>query len=71
MQDGTVTIESSPGRMGLVGRTPVGCHSGMGTSVHTLQSCLIYSFNHVLGHGQCLEHMFVSHVLGFLPSPYR
>jgi hypothetical protein len=67
MQGGTVTIESSPGRMGSVGRTPVECYSGMGTGVHTLRSCLIYSYSRVLGHGQCLEDMFVLHVLGFLP----
>jgi hypothetical protein len=71
MQDGTVTTESSPGRMGSVGRTPVGRHSGMGTGVHTLQSCSIYSYSRVLGHGHSLDDMFVPHVLGFLPSPYR
>jgi hypothetical protein len=71
MQDGTVTTESSPGRMGSVGRTPVGFHSGMGTGVHTLQSCSIYSYSRVLGHGNSLEDMFVPHVLGFLPPPYR
>jgi hypothetical protein len=38
MQDGTVTTESSPGRMGSVGRTPAGCHSGLGSGVHTLKS---------------------------------
>jgi hypothetical protein len=69
MQDGTVTTESSPGRMGSVGRTPVECHSGMGTGAHTLQSCSIYSYSRVLGYGQSLEDMFVPHVLGFLPSP--
>jgi hypothetical protein len=57
--------------MGSVSRTLAGFHSGLGTSVHTLQSCLIYSYCRVLGHGQCLEDMFVPHVLGFLPSPYR
>jgi hypothetical protein len=36
MQDGTVTTESSHGRMGSVGRTLAGCHSGLGTGVHTL-----------------------------------
>jgi hypothetical protein len=41
----------------------------MGTGVHTLQSCLIYSYSRVLGHGQSLEDMFVPHVLGFLPPP--
>jgi hypothetical protein len=71
MQDGTITTESSPGRMGSVGRTPAGYHSGMGTSVHTLQSCSIYSYSRVLGHGHCLDDMLVPHVLGFLPSPYR
>jgi hypothetical protein len=43
MLDETVTIESSPGRMGLVGRTLAECHSGMGVGVHTLHSCLIYN----------------------------
>jgi hypothetical protein len=69
MQDGTVTTESSPGRMGSVGRTPVECHSGMGIGGHTLQSCLIYSYSRVLSHGQGLEDMFIPHVLGFLPPP--
>jgi hypothetical protein len=55
--------------MGSVGRTLVGYHSGMGTGVHTLQSCSIYSYSRVLGYGHCLEDMFVPHVLGFLPSP--
>jgi hypothetical protein len=49
MEGGTVTTESSPGRMGSVGRTPAGCHSGMGTGVHTLQSCSIHSYSRVLG----------------------
>jgi hypothetical protein len=69
MQDGTVTTESLPGRMGSVGRTPVERHSEMGTSVHTLQSCLIYSYSCVLGYGQSLEDMFIPHVLGFPPPP--
>jgi hypothetical protein len=51
MQDGTVTTESSHGRMGSVGRTPAGFHSGLGSGVHTLQSCSIYSYSHVLGYG--------------------
>jgi hypothetical protein len=51
MQDGTVTTESSHGRMGSVGRTPVGCHPGLGSGVHTLQSRSIYSYSHVLGYG--------------------
>jgi hypothetical protein len=70
MQDGTVTTESSHGRMGSVGRTPAGCHSGLGTSVHTLQSRSIYSYSRVLGHGRA-QWIVGSHVLGFLPSPYR
>jgi hypothetical protein len=37
MQDGTVTTESSPGRMSSGGRTPARCHSGMGTGVHTAE----------------------------------
>jgi hypothetical protein len=69
MQDGTVTTESLPGRMGSDGRTPARCHSGMGTGVHALQSCSIYSYSRVLGHGQYLEDMFIPHVLGFLPPP--
>jgi hypothetical protein len=55
--------------MGSVGRTLAECHSGMGIGVHTLQSCLIYRYSRVLGHGQCLEDMFIPHVLGFLPPP--
>jgi hypothetical protein len=51
MQDGTVTTESSHGRMGLGGRTPAGCHSGLGSGVHTLQSRSIYSYSRVLGYG--------------------
>jgi hypothetical protein len=70
MQDGTITTESSHGRMGSVGRTPAGCHSGMGTGVHTLQSCSIYSYSRVLGQGRA-QWFVGSHVLGFLPSPYR
>jgi hypothetical protein len=69
VQDGTVSTESSHGRMGSVGRTPVGCHPGLGSGVHTLQSCSVYSYSRVLGHGQSLEDMFVPHVLGFLPPP--
>jgi hypothetical protein len=68
MQDGTVTTESSHGRMGSAGRTPTGCHSGMGTSVHTLQSFSINSYSRVLSHGQA-QWIVGSHVLGFLPSP--
>jgi hypothetical protein len=71
MRDGTVTTESSHGRMGSVSRTPTRCLSGLGTGVRTLQSCSIHSYSLVLGHEQCLEDMFVPHDLGFLPSPYR
>jgi hypothetical protein len=51
MQDGTVTTKSSHNRMGSVGRTLAGCHSGLGTGVRALQSCLTYSYSRVLGHG--------------------
>jgi hypothetical protein len=51
MQDGTVTTESSHGRMGSVGRTPAGCHFGLGSGVHTPQSRSIYSYSRVLGYG--------------------
>jgi hypothetical protein len=51
IQDGTVITESSHGRMGSVGRTPAECHSGLGSGVHTLQSCSIYSYSRVLGYG--------------------
>jgi hypothetical protein len=52
MQDGTVATETSHGMMGSVGRTPDGCHSGLDTGVHTLQSCSIYSYSCVLSHGR-------------------
>jgi hypothetical protein len=51
MQDGTVTTESSHGRMGSVGRTMAGCHSGLGSGVHALQSSSIYNYSRVLGYG--------------------
>jgi hypothetical protein len=51
MQDGTVTTESSHGRMGSVGRTLAECHSGLGSGVHTLQSRSIYSYSRVLRYG--------------------
>jgi hypothetical protein len=51
MQDGTVTTESSHGRMGSVGRTSVWCHPGLGSGVHTLQSRSIYSYSRVFGYG--------------------
>jgi hypothetical protein len=50
MQDGTVTTESSHGRMGSVGRTPAGCHYGLGSGVYTLESCSICSYSRVLGY---------------------
>jgi hypothetical protein len=52
MQDGTVATETSHGMMGSVGRTSDGCHSGLDTGVHTLQSCSIYSYSCVLSHGR-------------------
>jgi hypothetical protein len=67
MHDGPVTTESLPDRMGSIGLTPARCHSGIGIGVHALQSCSIYSYSRVLGHGQSLEDMFVPHSLGFLP----
>jgi hypothetical protein len=41
----------------------------MGTGVHALQSCSIYSYSRVLDHGHCLEDVLDPHVLGFLPPP--
>jgi hypothetical protein len=51
MQDGTATTESSHGRIGSVGRTPAGCHSGLGSGVHTLQNRSIYSYSRVPRYG--------------------
>jgi hypothetical protein len=42
MQDGTVTTESSHGRVGLVGSLPTGRHPESGTGVHALQSFDLY-----------------------------
>jgi hypothetical protein len=70
MQDGTVSTKSSHGRMGSVGRTLAGYHSGLGIGVHALQSCSIYSYSRVLGHGRA-QLIVGSHVLGFLPPPYK
>jgi hypothetical protein len=67
MQDGAVTTESSHGCMDSVGRTPVGCHFGLGTGVRALQSCSIYSYSRVLCDGRA-QWIVGSHVLGFLPS---
>jgi hypothetical protein len=50
MQDATVTTKSSHGRMGSSGRT-----LGLGIGVHALQSCSIYSYSRVLGHGHTLK----------------
>jgi hypothetical protein len=61
-QDGIVTTESSHGMIGSVGRTPVECHPGLGSGVHTLQSCSIYSYSRVLVYG----HVPDSFVLMFL-----
>jgi hypothetical protein len=55
MQDETVTTESSHGRVSLVGYLPTGRHTELGTCVHALQSCLIYTYSRVLGHGQTLK----------------
>jgi hypothetical protein len=68
MQDGTITTESSHGRMGSVGSTPTGCHFGLGTGVHTLQSRSIYSYSRILDHGRAWW-IVGSNVLGFLPPP--
>jgi hypothetical protein len=70
MQDGTVTTESSHGRMGSAGHTPAECHSGLGTGLHNLQSHSIYSYSCVLSH-RLAQWIVGSHVLGFLPSLYR
>jgi hypothetical protein len=61
MQDETITIKSSHGRIGSVGHTPTGFHSELGKGVHALQSCSIYSYSRVLGHG----HVPDSYVLMF------
>jgi hypothetical protein len=51
MQDGTVTTESLHDRVGLVGSLPTGLHPELGTGVHALQSCSIYSYSRILSHG--------------------
>jgi hypothetical protein len=51
MQDGTVTTESSNGRMGSVGCTPARCHFGLGIGVNNLPSCSFYSYSRVLEYG--------------------
>jgi hypothetical protein len=51
MQDGTITTDSHR-RMGSVGRPPAGSHFELGIGVHALQSCSIYSYSRVLGHGR-------------------
>jgi hypothetical protein len=55
MQDGTVTTESSHSRVNLVGSLPTGRHPELCTGVHALQSCSIYTYSRVLGHGQTLK----------------
>jgi hypothetical protein len=55
MQDGTVTTKSSHGRIGSISRTPTGFHFELGTGVHTLQNCSIYSYSRALGHGHILK----------------
>jgi hypothetical protein len=42
MQDGTVTIEISHGRVGVVGSLPTVCYPELGTGVHALQSFDLY-----------------------------
>jgi hypothetical protein len=42
MQDGTVTTESSHGRVGLVGSLPTKRHPELGIGVHALQSFDLY-----------------------------
>jgi hypothetical protein len=64
MQNGTVTTESSHGRVYLVGSLPTGCHPELGTGVHALQSLDLYVYR-VLGHGRA-QWIVGSHVLGFL-----
>jgi hypothetical protein len=69
MQDGTVTTKSSHSRMGSVGRPPAGFHSELGTGVHALQSCLIYTYSRVLGHGQTLKTCLFLMFWDFYPPP--
>jgi hypothetical protein len=68
MQDGTVTTESSHGKMGSVSRTSAGCYSELDTGLHAVQSFSIYIYSHILGHGQA-QWIVDYHVLGFLPPP--
>jgi hypothetical protein len=42
MQDGTLTTESSHGRVGLVGSLPTGRHPKLDTGLHALQSLDLY-----------------------------
>jgi hypothetical protein len=51
MQDGTVTTESWHGRMGSASCTLTGCDSALGSGIHALQSCSIYSYSRVLRYG--------------------
>jgi hypothetical protein len=53
MEDETITTESSHGRVGSVDLLSTGLHPK--TGVHTVQSCLIYTYSRVLGHGQTLK----------------
>jgi hypothetical protein len=39
------------------------------TSPRTTHGPQIYRYSRIHGRGQCLEDMFIPHVLGFLPSP--
>jgi hypothetical protein len=54
MQDGTLTTESSHGRVSLVGSLPTGRHPELGT-VYTLCRVSTCTYSRVLGHGQTLK----------------
>jgi hypothetical protein len=54
--------------MGSVGHTLTGCRSGLGTSIRTLQSCLIYSYICVLSHGRA-QWIVGSHFWDFYLPP--
>jgi hypothetical protein len=70
MQDGTVAIESSHGRMASIGRTPVGCHSRM-VQVYTL-SKVVRSIAIVTSSVMDMSpDSFVLKFWDFLPSPCR
>jgi hypothetical protein len=68
MQDGTVTTESSHGRVGLINLLPIMLHPELGTGVHALQSFDLYVQSCPRSWTN-LEDMFVPHIFGFLPPP--